>query len=117
MSESTHHRPPTDTDAESDSLSEREYHHLLAPRRRRMTLDLLAGRQEPVSLEPLASAIAARECGLDGRDEKTVETIAISLHHVHLPAMANAGAVDYDPEAKRVTPRPCLLEYDLQFQR
>lgn len=91
-----------------DDLPESEYYRVLAAQRRRVALDVLAGRTAPVDLEELAAAIAARE--LDGGDagEGPVRRTAISLHHVHLPMLSETGVIDYDPGAGRVEACPRL---------
>jgi hypothetical protein len=81
-------------------LSTSDRHRVLAARHRRRVLDALAERTTPVDLETLAAAVAAREEG--GADEETVAQVSISLHHTHLPLMADVGVVDYDPDATLV---------------
>lgn len=92
------------TDASIDDLTEHERHRLFAADRRRTTFEVLRGETDPVALEDLASAVAAREG--DGTDDETVEHVAITLHHVHLPKMADVGAIDYDPQECLVAPSP-----------
>jgi hypothetical protein len=85
-----------------DRLTESEYHELLAVERRRTALDILASANAPVTLEELAATVAERESGPDIPDEATIERVAITLHHNHLPKMADVGAIDYDPDTPRV---------------
>lgn len=84
-------------------LTEQERHRLLAAERRRLALDVLAGSSVPVDLEELARRIAERESG-NPADGRTVERVAVSLHHAHLPRMDEVGVLDYDPEENRIDP-------------
>jgi len=77
-----------------------ERYDLLAAERRRAVLAVLDERGAPVALDDLTEAVAARES-----DETRGEArgrLAISLHHVHLPRMADLGVLDYDAGANRV---------------
>lgn len=76
-------------------LSER--YKLLAADHRRLTIDILAETTSTVELEELATEIAARKIDLSPDDDVT-ERVATSLHHIHLPKMADVGLLDYDPE-------------------
>ena len=87
---------------EKAKLSDRDRHRLLADERRRTTLDVLADRQLPVEVGDLAEEVAAMERTTDEIDVDTVETVAISLHHHHLPLMDDLGVVHYDPTSHRV---------------
>lgn len=93
----------TDLPRKTD-LSTSERCSLLASDRRRLALDILTGKTAPVELEELAVGIAAREGGSDAVDEETVERVAITLHHVHLPKMVDLGVLDYDPKTNRIDP-------------
>jgi hypothetical protein len=76
-------------------LSER--YKLLAAEHRRLTIDILAETTSPVGLEDLATEIAARKVDIP-TDGDAIERVAISLHHIHLPKIAETGLLDYDPE-------------------
>lgn len=68
---------------------------LLVAERRRYVLYALCRRDEPVSAADLADEVA--------RDETAeTDTVAATLHHVHLPKLAEAGVVTYDAEAETV---------------
>ena len=86
----------------TDGLTESDRHRLLATERRRAALDTLEGRTAPVDLADLAAGLVGRERGADGFDEETLRRVAVRLHHVDLPMMADLGVVDYDPDANRV---------------
>lgn len=77
------------------SVSERC--ELLASARRRAVLRYLAGRPgDLVSVADLADRLASGEPTASRRE------VATSLHHVHLPKLADAGVIRYDPERWRV---------------
>ena len=84
---------PTDVD---------ERYRLLASQRRRLVLEHLAGRTDPVELTALASAIATREHDLEVDDEH----VAMSLHHVHLPMLSQFGILEYDAGKTRIESCP-----------
>lgn len=95
---------PTDGPAFTD-LPPAEQYELLAADRRQMVLDLLAGQTTSSTLEELAAGVAAREDGTDADDEQAVQRVAISLHHCHLPKLAESGLLDYDPETRQIDPK------------
>lgn len=73
----------------------------LADARRCRLLEHLAGRSEPVDVEDVARHLSARERGTDAGGEPTdaAEGVAVSLHHVHLPKLSDAGVLAVDREA------------------
>lgn len=77
-----------------------------------MTLDVLAGQESPIELAELAAGIAARERGADAIDEEIVSRVARSLHHVHLPVIAQFGVIDYAPDANRI--ESCPSRFDVR---
>jgi len=99
MSQSSNDR--ADEQGDTIELTTDERHCLLADSRRRNVLDVLADRATPVDFTDLARAVADREFD-GGADPDQVERVAVSLHHVHLPKMADCGVVEYDPSTNRV---------------
>lgn len=79
-------------------LPESQQHRLLSSDRRRRTVAGLTDRQTAVSVETLAPQVA------DGGFTGDIDRVVIDLHHVHLPMLADAGVVDYDPVARMVHP-------------
>ncbi|SEP90741.1 DUF7344 domain-containing protein [Natrinema salaciae] len=84
---------------------------LLADRRRRAVLDYLEETDGTATLTELAVEIAAREARVEpnaisdhgdvsARDRRAVR---ISLHHSHVPKLANADVIDYETETETVT--------------
>lgn len=87
---------PTTTD-DQGTLSD-----LLADSRRRQVVSRLAerGRNRPIFLDELSAELAELEEGVD----ESVDTLAIALHHNHLPKLDEAGLIEYDPITHMVTP-------------
>jgi hypothetical protein len=76
----------------------------LADERRRIALSVLSAADGTVDRERLAASVAARaecvsETEVPPRDAKDV---LLSLHHVHLPKLDEAGLVEYDHKAEEV---------------
>lgn len=81
--------------------------HVLGSRRRRHAVLALAERASQTSLADLATAVGARET--DREPEQVpmglAKRIQVTLHHTHLPRLADSGIVEYDVDAKMVAPR------------
>lgn len=84
---------------------------LLADRRRRAALRYLDRHESarPVSVSDVASHViyeerhpgaAADHGSVSAADRRSVE---LSLRHTHLPMLADAGAVEYDPRERTVS--------------
>jgi hypothetical protein len=84
-------------------LAPEERYSLLASARRRLALSLLEETTAPVTLEEFAASIVAREEASAGGGD-TVERVAISLHHVHLPRLVDAGVLEYDSTRRLIEP-------------
>lgn len=74
---------------------------LLANRRRRYVLYSLNEAEDTVlELDDVAARLAEWERRWNGRDDgedfDQLERIRITLHHNHLPRLADAGLIDYD---------------------
>lgn len=76
---------------------------LLRDPRRRALVSILADRNPPVSLTGLATAVAARELETDDVPAEQADAVAVTLHHVHLPKLADGDIVTYDPVTKTVS--------------
>lgn len=69
---------------------------------RRIVLATLANQQQSLSIDDLTNAIIKHNHHLplaETSSEKVTE-IQTALHHVHLPKLAEAGFLQYDPEQK-----------------
>lgn len=83
-------------------VSETERHELLAAKHRRSVLQVVTAEMGAFGLHELAREVAANED--DDADESQVEQVAIALHHVHLPKMAELGVLSYDAERHQIEP-------------
>lgn len=81
-----------------------EYLRALAVSRRRRLLRILDERETPVPTARLARLVAAREAGTsaDRVSDDERNRVRISLHHVHLPTLEDAGLIERDEEAETV---------------
>lgn len=79
---------------------------VLGARRRRTVLYVLSRRSGPVALADLVDELVALE-------EAYRERVAVSLHHEHLPKLADAALVDYDRTAQTVE----LRDFSTRFHR
>ena len=104
MSQDT--QPDTKMRWEIENLTVSEYHELLASARRRTTLDVLASSTAPIELAELAARVAGQEANGEVAEEKTVERVALSLHHVHLPKMDELGVIGYDQDTTSIESCP-----------
>ncbi len=79
---------------------------VLGDARRRTVLKVLAGNQTGTDVESLATRVAARESDAAEAtpSESTVRDVHVTLHHVHLPKLDDAGLVDHDRGAGTVRP-------------
>lgn len=80
-------------------VSETERHELLSAERRQTVLQVVTAEMATFGLRELAREVAANE-----DDASQVEQVAVALHHVHLPKMAELGVLSYDPERHQIEP-------------
>ena len=78
---------------------ERTLEAIVHPVRMRV-LAMLSGTEHTVSVERLASELAASDVGADDP-----ERAKISLYHAHLPMLADVDALEFDADSKLVTRR------------
>lgn len=107
--------PATDTSAVSDSGPENgrlenssldEIHRLLSEERRRCLVSHLASRADAsAATDELVDAVVERESPRPGPANHRTR-VEIDLTHVHLPRLADAGVVEYDPVAGTVQYTP-----------
>ncbi|QDX39992.1 hypothetical protein [Salarchaeum sp. JOR-1] len=79
---------------------------LLSNERRRRSIEHIAATEE-TTLRALADAVAAEEAGTDTPPDAVRTAVYVSLRQVHLPRLAEAGLVEFDPDENtvRVLPR------------
>lgn len=94
---------------ESMRMVKREHDELdrvfdvLQDQHRRYVLHALSESQQPMHLTDLANAVVDQkgQSNHDGTTE-TVERVRTSLHHAHLPKLADFGVIEYDVDERRV---------------
>lgn len=88
--------------AGTERPSSSDLHRLLeSPRKRRLLAHLVDRPDVPISVDELVDAVADGERSAPG-PETHRRRVAIALHHVHLPKVADAGVIEYDPVAGTV---------------
>lgn len=98
----------TDADIPADTVSD-----VFANARCRAVLKYLRSRDSAVELDELATAVAAAEFGTntDEVPEDRYERVLVSLHHTHLPKLADASIVSVDrTDGVRVTRNTAAFE-------
>ena len=100
MSQSSTDRPFDQSS--TATLSRSDVHRLLSSERRQILLGVLEGRQTTLDLDELARLVTEHEDGVDGTDPTDVDRVAITLHHNHLPKLAELDLVRYDHRAERI---------------
>ncbi|SFF75899.1 hypothetical protein SAMN04488063_0165 [Halopelagius inordinatus] len=94
-----------------DDLQNAVYKALTHPHRRTV-LRCVAARQSPVSVDRLASEVAAAEDGVtvaEVTDERRTAAL-VALVHLHLPELDRAGFVRWDREPGHVASTSLLAE-------
>ena len=73
---------------------------------RRIVLALLAAEQRSLTLSDLTQAVLKHnhQTSPTAVSEDVLTEIRLSLHHVHLPKLASAGLITYDPDQQLMEP-------------
>uniref|UniRef100_UPI003D99F217 DUF7344 domain-containing protein n=1 Tax=Halomicrococcus sp. NG-SE-24 TaxID=3436928 RepID=UPI003D99F217 len=73
---------------------------------RRIVLALLTEEQRSLPLNDLTKTILTynHQTTITEASEDVITEVRRSLHHVHLPKLASAGLINYDPERQLVEP-------------
>lgn len=79
---------------------------LLSPSRRRALIRVLAAHDRELTLNDVTKEIVTREAETDITDvpREEVLRVATSLYHEHVPRLADAGVVRYNPRRKLIEP-------------
>lgn len=74
---------------------------VLANEHRRLILSYLAETDNDVTtFEDLVDHLLVHEA--EAVDDLTDESVAIALHHIHLPKLKEAGLIEYDTQSETV---------------
>ena len=79
---------------------------LLSHRRRRVVLELLLTHDRGLTLRDLRNEIVEKEYGaeiIEANNDQVKQTL-VSLYHIHIPVLAEAGLVIYDQDRMLVEP-------------
>lgn len=73
----------------------------LADGRRRTALAVLSNRNRPISTRMLARIVATREADRNDREtaQDHLESVSVSLVHIHIPVLEEIGLVSWDAQA------------------
>lgn len=77
---------------------------VLSHHHRRYVLACLLEHGAPIALADLAEAVASHERGtaITELSDEAVQEAETALYHSHIPKLAGAGVVEYDPERTTV---------------
>lgn len=90
------------------TLSPDAIFELLVDRRRRFVLHYLRmAENDVVQLDALIEWVAEQLDERDDPSEARREQLETSLHHVHLPQLAESGVLDYDWRSRAIRYRAC----------
>ncbi|WP_226479546.1 DUF7344 domain-containing protein [Natrinema amylolyticum] len=108
---------PTEQDSSSsrsDGLSHDVIFTLLSQRHRRAVLDLLLAQDRTLTLRDLRNEIVEREHSTEitELDDEQAKQTMVSLHHVHIPKLAEADIVTYDQDRMIVEPTEKLEQME-----
>lgn len=88
---------------------------VLSDERRRLILEYLLEGPSPATVSELVDHLVTAELNGHEHPDDLRDRIAVSLHHVHLPKLADSNLVDFDPEREEIDAReavsavePCL---------
>lgn len=90
---------PAALDIDDDTLYE-----VLSDSRRRFVLACLDEYATPMALSDIADELAVREHGapITEIEAEEVKSVYVSLYHVHVPKMEDAGLIEYSQEQDAV---------------
>lgn len=99
-------------------LSRDTIFEILRNERRRFMLHYLKRVADPVRVSELIDQVAAWENDTDPMEVSRVarQRVHVSMLQSHLPAMSDAGLVDYDAEARTVALTPKAEELDIYLE-
>lgn len=108
---------PTEQDgsnSRSIDLSHDTIFTLLSHRHRRVVLDLLLAQNRALTLRDLRNEIVEREhdTEITEVDDEQAKQTLVTLHHIHIPKLAEADVVTYDQERMIVEPTEKLEQME-----
>jgi len=94
-------------------IDPREIHDVLRNDRRRLTLEYLKQRLEPVDVRELSERVAELEIGESPPPRDIRKSVYNALNQTHLPKLDETGLVDFDRDRKIVSLREAAREIDV----
>lgn len=88
------------------TLTDDTFYNLVGNERRRACLERLVESETEWSVGDLAKAVATDITDSSTSPEEVYDSVYISLCQNHLPKLADASLIDYNHDAKTVTPGP-----------
>lgn len=88
-----------------------EFFDVLSHPYRRAILQVLLASGPPLTVTDLAKKIQTNSPSEQTTGAEQLDQLRIKLHHVHLPRMADAGVLTYNPNQNRIP--ACDLEWTL----
>ncbi|ESS07394.1 MAG: hypothetical protein A07HB70_00344 [uncultured archaeon A07HB70] len=109
--------PDAPAGPDDDRIGRDELFKLLGNERRRHVVEFLDGRDDPVTLDRLATHVAGLEndCAPEAVTERQHKRVYTSLQQTHLPRLGKAGAVEFDKDRGTVAPSDTLTEMTLHL--
>lgn len=92
------------SDTSDEELSQDTLFSLLSNPRRRFILQYLNRNEEPITLQDLATEIAAweNETEPENLTDKQQKRLYVSLYQTHVPKLEEAGIIDYDSDSGEI---------------
>ncbi|WP_435358154.1 DUF7344 domain-containing protein [Haloarchaeobius sp. DFWS5] len=108
---------PAEEESVSEPLTQDVVFHTLSNQRRRLVLQVVAGRGQ-VTVRELTALVAAAECGIPAEtlEYKQRKRVYTSLVQTHLPMLQKHGIVDYDKSRGTVAPATDLSAFDVYLE-
>lgn len=78
----------------------------MACRRRQVLRVLIENGDSGIDLDQLISALLEQEQAEDGPQASDPAQLALTLHHLHLPKLAQAGIIEYDARSHAIRYHP-----------
>jgi DNA-binding transcriptional ArsR family regulator len=98
---------------QEDSTDTKQIHDVLRNDRRRLALQYLKQRLEPVEVSELSEHIAELEVDESPPPRSSIQSVYNSLSQTHLPKLENLGFVEFDRDRNLVSLRETAREIDV----
>lgn len=71
---------------------------------RRIILAVFAQEQRPLTSRDLAQAVLTHHSQGEEEADEVFRRLLVSLHHIHLPKLEDAGIIEYDQRRRKANP-------------